>query len=107
VSIASNISIAFFSDCNTFATPTDSTCSSIEFLAQNRTLFPPDFAIDVALLYGCQMYFTAPAVPKLSFAQAVAKNSSDSSCRFQLSWKSRQLLHAVLGGFGDKRLDDL
>jgi hypothetical protein len=30
MSIASNISVAFFSECNTFATPTASTYSKVE-----------------------------------------------------------------------------
>lgn len=34
-------------------------------------MFPPDFAIEFALLYYCQMYFTAPAVPRSYFAQVV------------------------------------
>ena len=39
MSIASNISMAFFSDCNTFATPTDSICAKVEsFNPQNRAI---------------------------------------------------------------------
>ena len=97
MSIGSNISTVFFSDCNTFATPADSTCLKIQSFSKKTTVFPPDFVIGFALLYCCQMYFTALAVPRLSSAQVVARKSSDSSYRFQLSWKSRQLLHAVLG----------
>jgi hypothetical protein len=35
MSIESNISIVFYSDCNTFATPTDSTCAVVESLKKS------------------------------------------------------------------------
>ena len=98
MSIVSNISTAFFSDCNTFATPSRLYLHKVESFNQKiGRCYPPDFAIEFALPHCCQMYFTAPAVSRLSFAQVVAKNSFDLSYRFQLSWKSRQLLHAVFG----------
>ena len=38
MSIVPNISTAFFSDCNTFATPANSTCAKVESLKEKKRL---------------------------------------------------------------------
>ena len=43
MSIESNISMAFFSDCNTFATPEDSTCAIVDPSTKDRAVVPPVF----------------------------------------------------------------
>ena len=78
MSIASNISITFFSDCNTFATPADSTCAKVESLKEkNRRNSRPIYLSSLLDRISCERsielvesllsYFQKPAQVKSDF----------------------------------------